>query len=220
MDKAHRRASHAALAVVLLSAPLLAVTGAGAAQRTADKDHAAALVAEVKKSFTVGGQPIPPEIFRDMGDGDMADSGTIWVTVDAAAAIGSNLYYDPIERENGWVSQKAPAGRPFAGEESGYHYVGSTANGLLVVIASWSGGGSGEFFTLHILDVAAMRAFDDSGQIKERIDLTIVRNIALGDRWDGDVKIAKNTITITKLGPGVGVDSRGRPTVTIKAVRP
>jgi hypothetical protein len=40
----------------------------------------AALLAEVRKSFTVKGQPIPPEIFRDFGDGDLADSGAIWVT--------------------------------------------------------------------------------------------------------------------------------------------
>jgi hypothetical protein len=33
-------------------------------------------------------QQIPPEIFRDFGDGDSADSASIWVTVDVKAAIG------------------------------------------------------------------------------------------------------------------------------------
>jgi hypothetical protein len=32
---------------------------------------------EVRKTFTVGGKRIPPEIFRDFGDGDFADSGSI-----------------------------------------------------------------------------------------------------------------------------------------------
>jgi hypothetical protein len=61
---------------------------------------AAAQVSEVRGSFTLNGQTIPPGIFRDFGDGNLADSGSIWVTVDLAAAVGSNLYDDPI-REHG-----------------------------------------------------------------------------------------------------------------------
>jgi hypothetical protein len=48
---------------------------------------AAVLIAEVRHSFTLNGKAIPPEIFRDFGDGDLADSGNIWVTVDLKAAI-------------------------------------------------------------------------------------------------------------------------------------
>src|ERR1700736_6254430 len=54
---------------------------------------------------TVGGKRIPPEIFRDFGDGDLADSGSIWVTVDVHAAVGSNLYADPIKDDGRWVTQ-------------------------------------------------------------------------------------------------------------------
>jgi hypothetical protein len=49
------------------------------------------LLDEVQKTFTVGGKRIPPEIFRDFGDGDLADSGSIWVTVDVHAAVGSSV---------------------------------------------------------------------------------------------------------------------------------
>jgi predicted RNA-binding protein with TRAM domain len=48
----------------------------------------------------------------------------------------------------------------------------------------------------------------------------VIRSVSLGDRWDGEAKISKNTVIVTKRGPGVGVDSKGRPTVTITAVRP
>jgi hypothetical protein len=178
--------------------------------------QANALVAELRKSFTVRGQPIPPEIFRDMGDGDMADSGSIWVTVDAAAAVGSNLYYDEIKQEHGWISQKKAG----SAEEIGYEFIGATSNGLLVAVAAYSGGGSGDFFTLHILDVAVAPAFDDNGKLYRRINLTLDRSVALGDRWDGEAKITRNVVTITKLGPGVGIDSGKRQTVTIEAVRP
>ena len=149
----------------------------------------------------------------------MANSGSIWVTVDVAAAIGSNLYFDTIKQDHGWVSQKKEREKTDT-EETAYKFVGSTDNGLVVAIAAYSGGGSGDFFTLHILDVSAARAFDDGGKIYQRINLTNIRSVALGDRWDGEAKITKNAIVVTKRGPGVGEDSKGRPTVTIMAVRP
>jgi len=65
-------------------------------------------LAEMRRAFTLDGKPPPPEILRDMGDGDLADSDAIWVTVDVKAAIGSNLYFDDVVARNGWVSQKKP----------------------------------------------------------------------------------------------------------------
>jgi hypothetical protein len=180
----------------------------------------AALVAEVRKSFTVNGKPIPPEIFRDFGDGDLADSNnSIWITVDVLAATGSNRYYDDIKADHGSYSQKAAACPQPPCEETGYLYIGSTDNGLLVVVASYSGGGSGDFETLHILDRAAARGFDDDGKPYARIDLTDIRNVALGDRWSGQVSIAKNTIHIAteRNGPGARTDG---PPATIEATRP
>jgi hypothetical protein len=210
----------ATLAVVWIAVCGSGIPGASAADKSADaKSSAAALVAEVRHSFTLHGRPMPPEIFRDMGDGDMADSGSIWVTVDVAAAIGSNLYFDTVKQDNGWVSQKKKRAKTDT-EETAYKFLGSTDNGLVVAIAAYSGGGTGDFFTLHILDVSAARAFDDDGKIYQRINLTIIRSVALGDRWDGEARIAKNAVIVTKRGPGVGEDSKARPTVTITAVRP
>ena len=88
-----------------------------------------------------------------------------------------------------------------------------------MAIASYNGGGSGTFYTLHVLDLAAAQGLDSDGKIYRRINLTIVRSVILGDRWDGDVTIAKNSIRILtkRRGP---VDS-GPPSVqTIEAVRP
>jgi hypothetical protein len=179
----------------------------------------AALVAEMRRSFTLDGKPIPPEIFRDFGDGDMADSGGIWVTVDAKAAIGSNLYFDEITRNNGWVSQKKAATPTSDAEVTDYTYIGMTENGLLVVLASYRGGGTGIFYTLHILDLSPAQAFDLDGKIYDQINLTNVRSVILGDRWDGKVTISKNEITVvTTRGPDV--ESGARRTMTIEAKRP
>jgi hypothetical protein len=40
------------------------------------------------------------------------------------------------------------------------------------------------------------------GNVYQRINVTSVRNVALGDRWDGDVKISGNTILVTTMRDG------------------
>lgn len=84
-----------------------------------------------------------------------------------------------------------------------YNFVGATDNGLLVVLASYSGGGSGTFYTLHILVIAAARAFDLEGKLYTRINLTNLRSVILGDRWVGNASIAGNSIRVatSKDGP-------------------
>jgi hypothetical protein len=180
----------------------------------------AGLLTEVRHSFTLHGKPIPPEVFRDFGDGDLADSvGSIWVTVDLQAAVGSNLYYDDIKVDHGAVSQKKTG----SNEETCYLYIGATDNGLLVAVASFSGGGSGDFITLHIMDLAAARAFDNDGKVFTRINLTNLRSMALGDRWNGEVSIAKNAIDVVTTRNGPADDSARAPKkapMTIEARRP
>ena len=152
---------------------------------------------EVRRSFTIGGKPIPPEIFADFGDAMMSDSRPIVVTIDAKAAIDSNRYADPITMNGRWVEQAKPGpGGLFGPVTMAYEYRGATANGMLVFLATWSGGGSGTFYYLHILDAVSRRAFDEDGSTYLRLDLTLVRTVILGDRWEGDVSISGNSVRI------------------------
>jgi hypothetical protein len=73
---------------------------------------------EVRKSFTIGGKPIPPEIFADFGDAWMSDSRPIVVTIDAKAAIDSNRYADPIKTNGRWVEQAKPGPGGLNGPET------------------------------------------------------------------------------------------------------
>ena len=207
-----RRSLVVLAALYALSCPSLAMAGSVV-------KGPAALVAEVKRSFTLNGQIIPPEIFRDFGDGDLADSGSIWVTVDLAAAVGSNLYYDPIREAGEWKIQNKQRQEADTREETAYSFKGATANGLLVVVASYNGGGSGTFHTLHILDVTQANGIDSEGKRYQRINLTNIRSVALGDRWEGEVKISGNTVrvTTTRDGPASG---KARAPLTITAERP
>jgi hypothetical protein len=173
---------------------------------------------EVRRSFTIHGKPIPPQIFADFGDAMMSDSRPIVVTIDANAAIDSNRYADPIKTNGRWVEQIKLGSGSFNGPETmSYEFRGATANGMLVFLAAWSGGGSGTFYFLHILDATSNRAFDEDGSTYSRLDLTLVRTYVLGDRWQGAVSISGNSVhvvTNSSLG-GHGVVS-----VTIDARRP
>jgi hypothetical protein len=173
---------------------------------------------EVRKSFTIGDKPIPPEIFADFGDAMMSDNRPIVVTIDANSAIESNRYADLIKTNGLWVEQVKPGSGSFNGPETmSYEYRGATANGLLVFLAAYSGGGSGTFYYLHILDAASVRAFDEDGSTYSRLNLTLVRTYILGDRWQGDVQISGNSVRIvTKTSLG----GHGASSVTIKARRP
>jgi hypothetical protein len=86
------------------------------------------------------------------------------------------------------------------------------------VVATYSGGGSGIFYTLHIVDVTAAHALDLDGKAYQRINLTNLRSIVLGDRWEGDFKISGNEIKVitTRNGPA---DASARPPLTIIAQR-
>ena len=104
-----------------------------AQQPAAAKEPAStpALLAEVRKSFTLGGERIPPEIFRDFGDGNLADPPrSVWVTVDLRAAIGSNLYSDEITKYGDWIIQRKPAPGTMngAGNAAGFAWAGNPGN--------------------------------------------------------------------------------------------
>ena len=180
----------------------VAATTASSATPGAETSEAADLIVEIRQSFTLRGKPIPPEIFRDFGDGNLADGAPIWTAVDLDAAVGSNQYFDSVRANGAWVVQGRTAGNGRDAEESAYRYIGATKNGLLIAVATYNGGGTGVFTTLHILDLAATRAFDDEGKTYTRITLSSLRSVALGDRWDGDVTIAGDDVRVTtKRGP-------------------
>jgi hypothetical protein len=204
---------------VVVFATLCALLLPSAVAQAGNDKGAAAQVSEVRRAFTLNGQTIPPGIFRDFGDGNLADSGAIWVTVDLAAAVGSNLYYDPIREYGAWKIQKKQRSEADTPEETAYSFKGATANGLVVVVASYNGGGSGTFHTLHILDVTPATGIDLDGKRYQRINLTNIRSVALGDRWDGEVKISGNTIQVvtTRDGPA---NAGKRAPLTITAERP
>ena len=105
------------------------------------------------------------------------------------------------------MTQSRPATGTLNGaEETGYRYVGATKSGLLSSSPTYSGGGSGVFTTLHVLDASLAAGFDGDGKRYGRVDLTALRSVVLGDRWDGEATIVGDAIRIvTAKTPASGV---------------
>lgn len=180
--------------------------------------QAADALDELRASFSIGGKPIPPNVFGDFGDAMMSDNRAVIVGVDALAAIDSNRYADAIRRNGAWLEQSKPQNTGINGAETeSYKFVGATADGLLVLLTSWSGGGSGVFYTLHIVDAVWAKAFDEDGSRYRRLVLTPVRTHILGDRWQGDVTIAGNAVRIETTASH---SERSLSPVVIDAQRP
>lgn len=193
-----RRLALALVALVALAAPALA----------------AGPLDELRRSFTLDGKSVPPEVFRDFGDADLGNSLPVVVAIDVKAAMNSNRYGDPIARRGAWLTQSRPVAATLNGaEETGYRYIGATKSGLLVVIATYSGGGSGVFTTLHVLDASLAAGFDGDGKRYGRINISALRSVVLGDRWDGEATIVGDTIRIvtamtTASGVPQSIDAR------------
>jgi hypothetical protein len=196
------------LRVLAVSLALLLATSAIAADA----------LQELRSFFTIGGKPVPPNVFGDFGDAMMSDGRSIVVTVDVLAAMDSNRYADPIKTNGPWFLQEKPQNRGINGPETiWYKFIGATQNGLLIVVAAWSGGGIGVFHWLHIVDAAWADAFDDDGASYRRLNLTNLRSYSLGDRWDGTVTISGNTVRVETASKRGGE----RPAlVTLQAKRP
>ena len=201
------------LGLALLGALLTTAGGAPA-------ETAKAPLAELREHFTVGGKPVPPRIFTDFGDGDLADSDDIWLTVNLLSATDSNRYYDEIKTHDTWYKQIRHDDKSGLDEESSYRYIGMTQNKLLIVVSSFSGGGTGVFYTLHLLDAAIVPGFDNDGKTYDRLALTNLRSLALGDRWVGSVTIKGNRVTIVSApNQATNPDSKDKIT-SFEARRP
>lgn len=178
---------------------------------------------ELRRNFTVGGRTIPPLIFRDLGDGNEADTKSMLITADVKAAIGGNQYSGLIKREEGFVVQSSEASEGSrAVDTEAYRFLGATPDGLLVVLTnSSSSDGHGSFYHLHVLDASVTAAIDYRGRKYERVTVTTLQLIPVGDRWAGQAKLSGDIVTITRpeSGPGFPQNERS-PDKLIRIVRP
>ena len=64
--------------------------------------------------------------------------------------------------------------------------------------------------TIALTGEVSNRAFDEDGSTYLRLDLTLVRTVILGDRWEGDVSISGNSVRIVTDASRVETSLAGR----------
>ena len=167
---------------------------------------------------------VHPKIINDLV-GYLSDTGDQVVAVNLLDSQDSNRYFgeigvsrqlDPMEPSWPWVY--SVDGEENTDEELGelwrrpwyaYRYVGSTEDGLDVLHARYSGGGSGVFnrvvFTRTEMDIGVDyrlarevkgRTAAARPRIRDRELLRFVGKIPLGDRWMGTVEVVGNEVVV------------------------
>ena len=181
----------------------------------------AALLSEVRRAFTLHGKPIPPEIFRDFGDGDLADSGL---------DLGHRRYRGGDRQQSLCRRHQEQRATGSARSEPTQSLNGSEETGYAVHRrdGQWTAGRACELQRRrfrHLL-YAAHLGRRRGARLRCSTASAIAASISpccaasrSGDRWDGEVSIAHNAVRIvtTRSGPA---DAGAPTTQTIAAERP
>jgi hypothetical protein len=156
---------------------------------------------------------IHPKIIQDLTTW-LSDNGDQVVAINLLESQHSNRYYGEVQL------RQIPGGPPYVyvtetvegsdrREEFGYRYVGKTKSGIHVLHTSGSGGGSAVFETLMLVTFECDKgiALDEDNVCRdtlsirsggERILVKKLGEIALGDRWDGELRVNGNEAFVGK----------------------
>ncbi|MCK5708612.1 MAG: hypothetical protein KAI43_13270 [Candidatus Aureabacteria bacterium] len=145
---------------------------------------------------------ISPRIIQDLSTW-ISDGGDQVVAINLKDSQGSNRYFGDVF-VNG-TEGKSPFVYTEKGSESfGYRYVGVTDSGVYVLYFEDDTGGSGSFRSLMFVifehDKGITIDWDNSSinSTKERLLIKKLGEVALGDRWFGDLKLEGNKLYIGK----------------------
>jgi len=165
---------------------------------------------------------VHPKIVEDLSSW-ISDVGDQVVAINLSDSQVSNRYWGEV------LIKDIPGQSPFVyvwGSEVeknhqslfGYQHIGTTQSGIYVLRTESSGGGSGVFVNLLflILDHETGTSFEwDKSAAVEKTDRSVLRRVgeaALGDRWDGELRVEGNRVVVGRdsgqfagwIGPGGG----------------
>lgn len=156
------------------------------------------------KYFSVGGEPISPQIIKAL-TADLSDMNDPIISIDLIVAQHSNRFCCVEEIS---IRKQTNSSSVFFfrqnKESFGYQYVGKTSSGVHIILTSYSGGGSGVFKSLYFFTVTIDKALDldenhsTAKAKRQRLILKNIGSIALGDRWDGDLQVQGDFVFLGK----------------------
>jgi len=154
---------------------------------------------EADEKFSFRGVPINPRMVSDLLPWP-SDRLAGPVAVDLSG--GGNRYFADIKVPKKGVARAAWK----EGEETQsfeYHHLGVLANGMHVVKTLAGGGGSGVFTDLLLVRFMVDTEYTDGGASRSRVIMMRSGSFALGDRYDGSIRVEPNRISIGPGGRGI-----------------
>jgi len=150
---------------------------------------------EANTHFTYKSKPIHPGLVEEFNTWLSDNCNPITISVDVAAADDTNEYSDSdIESTpNGYVSNQKESGEYFR-----YKWLGRLNNGLHVLEVAEGGGGSGEFKSLFFIKFDEGVGITPEGKQYDRLLMTIVRGVTLGDRDSGEISVSPDKVILGK----------------------
>lgn len=151
---------------------------------------------EANDHFTYAGKPISVGMLKAFGLDDLSGERPPAAAI-ALEEATDERYEIKSEGGNPRKGIRAEYGEAsFNGQESlGYVYLGRLANGTHVLLTTYSGGGSGIFTNLLLVNFTIHTQYTDDGR-QDRILVMNAGEITLGDRYDGKIKVEPKSITI------------------------
>jgi len=153
---------------------------------------------EANATFSYKGKPIHPFLVKEFSNWISDDRPPVVTRVDAAAAFDTKEYpQSGIEARNEWwfAEQQEKDGIVTLYESFGYHWLGRLANGIHVIEAGASGGGSGFFMDLILLRFTEGEIILENTKEKQLL-MSLVGIYSLGDRYEGDIKVFPEKVFI------------------------
>jgi hypothetical protein len=134
----------------------------------------------------------------------MSDPGEQILALNVSDSVGSNRYFEDIEKRSLEGGKELLFYRARNGEhlQFGYIYHGVSDSGIHVLEVVESTHGSGTFISLFLCQLNWESGFGIKNglllEIGERQVLKLVMEITLGDRWEGKIELKGNLLKVGK----------------------
>ena len=153
---------------------------------------------EANEKFTYKSEPIHPDLIAEFSNWMSDNRPPVITTVDVSAAFDTNEYQQSeIKHRDNWlyVEHEEMDGDIRSYESFNYRWLGKMANGVHVLEAGSSGGGSGFFMDLLFVRFSEGEiVWEDKKE--SQLLMSIVGTYSLGDRYDGDIKVYPDKVVV------------------------
>ncbi len=154
---------------------------------------------EIDSRFYLKGQPVNPKLIYEMYGGkfSLADGATTFA-LDVIAGSKSRQYRDTATsgKSTDFISCIPEWKGDYRCEQFDYDYIGKTSNGLHVIRACYSGGGSRSFCSILFIKIKLRKSFDCNGIVKDQLLMCLERTFGENSIDPAKIAIQNNTVTI------------------------